>query len=89
MLEDDSATPSTTVPSISMPLVSLAETLRVKYKLLPAEINQLLSHPPKTRTELVLVVEEGEERFDERVLDEMIALIALGIESCQAGGQIR
>jgi hypothetical protein len=69
-----------------MPLTALAETLRVKYKLLPAEINQLLSHPPKTRTELVLVVEEGEERFDEDVLDEMISLIAIGVEACDDMG---
>jgi DNA-directed RNA polymerase subunit F len=63
----------------------LAETLRVKYNLLPAEINQLISSPPKTRMELTLIVEEGEERFDEEVLDEMLSVLGRSIETCAVG----
>jgi hypothetical protein len=60
------------------PLEALTQVLRNKYGLLPAEITMLISRPPTTRTELCMVVEEGEERYDESVLDEMVALVQEG-----------
>ncbi|KAF2399442.1 hypothetical protein EJ06DRAFT_582767 [Trichodelitschia bisporula] len=55
---------------------ALARRLRAKpFSLLPAEILQVFNHVPRSRTELTMIVQEGEERFAEEVLDQCLDVI--------------
>jgi len=45
------------------------------YKLLSTEIAGIINQIPRTSIELCLIVEEGEERFKEEELEEMVELV--------------
>ena len=45
------------------------------YKLLSTEIAGIVNQIPRTSIELCLIVEEGEERFKEEELEEIVALV--------------
>ena len=93
-----SSPPDTTAqqhPSFSPPVfAALAARLkRAPYTLMPAEILQIFNHVPRNRAELVMVVEEGEDRYPEEVLEGMLELIedvlVRGKELPTLGGQTR
>jgi DNA-directed RNA polymerase subunit F len=45
------------------------------YKLLAAEILQILNHVPRNTTELSMLLEEAEERFPEEKLEAIVGII--------------
>jgi DNA-directed RNA polymerase subunit F len=45
------------------------------YKLLAAEILQILNHVPRNVTELSMLLEEAEERFTEERLEAIVAIV--------------
>jgi hypothetical protein len=46
-----------------------------KYGLMESEVMQIFNQVPRDREELVMVLEDAEERFKEEVLDEMVGVI--------------
>jgi hypothetical protein len=45
------------------------------YKVLQSELLQILNHVPRDVTELSMLVEDADQRFDEQMLEEMVQLI--------------
>jgi hypothetical protein len=46
-----------------------------RYGLMESEVVQIFNHVPRCREDLVMVLEDAEERFEEVVLDDMVKVI--------------
>jgi hypothetical protein len=46
-----------------------------RYGLMESEVVQIFNHVPRSREDLVMLLEDAEERFEEEVLDEMVKVI--------------
>ena len=75
--QQDSSNGDPQHPSFSPEVfVTLASQLkREPFKLLHAEILQIFNIVPRNRMELVMIVEEGEDRYNDEVLEQMLQLI--------------
>ncbi|QDS72006.1 hypothetical protein FKW77_001843 [Venturia effusa] len=66
----------TRTPISNTQIAKLASILaREPYKLLSTEIAGIMNQVPRNSIELCLIVEEGEERFSEEQLEEMVGLV--------------
>jgi DNA-directed RNA polymerase subunit F len=78
ILKLDPVTQQRTREPISNAQISRLASILSKepYKLLSTEVAGVINQIPRTSIELCLIVEEGEERFKEEELEEIVALVA-------------